>query len=332
MKKIRIVAFFTALLCFITAFNIPVFAVNESETDIEYILGDVDLNGKITAADARLALRCSAKLEKLSDVSMLAADYIGDGKITAADARAILKVAAGFSPDYVLPTAPVTTTEPATSAPATTQPVTETPVTSKIISVATICQYPNYPSGCESVAAVMNLNYYGINVTVDKFIDSYLPTGSAPNKNSSGVWYSSDPNEVFLGDPRSEKGWGIWATGLAKAINKCLDDYPGSYSVTVTYSETLDSLCEKYIVKNIPVLVWVTAYMKEPYQNITANIIGTKRTFTWISPNHCMLLVGFDENNYYFNDPITGKREKYSKSASNTAFKGNGSQAIIISK
>lgn len=60
-----------------------------------YILGDVNNDGKITAADARLALRISAKLETVrNDGQFLAADTDKNKKITAADARKILRVAA----------------------------------------------------------------------------------------------------------------------------------------------------------------------------------------------------------------------------------------------
>ena len=66
----------------------------------KYMLGDVNLDGKITAADARLALRISAKLENYpaadSDV-FKNTDVNADGKITAADARIILRVSAGLS-------------------------------------------------------------------------------------------------------------------------------------------------------------------------------------------------------------------------------------------
>lgn len=57
---------------------------------------DVDGNGKTTAADARLALRGSAKLENIEGVYAMASDVNGDGKITAADARKILRVSAGL--------------------------------------------------------------------------------------------------------------------------------------------------------------------------------------------------------------------------------------------
>lgn len=60
-----------------------------------YLLGDVNNDGKITAADARLALRISAKLETVrNDGQFLAADTDKNKKITAADARKILRVAA----------------------------------------------------------------------------------------------------------------------------------------------------------------------------------------------------------------------------------------------
>ena len=56
--------------------------------------GDVDGNGKITAADARLALRISAKLEKATELQTTVADMDKNGKITAADARKILRISA----------------------------------------------------------------------------------------------------------------------------------------------------------------------------------------------------------------------------------------------
>ena len=58
--------------------------------------GDVNFDGKVTSADARLALRCSAQIEVLSSESILAADVDIDGKVTAADARKILRVAVGM--------------------------------------------------------------------------------------------------------------------------------------------------------------------------------------------------------------------------------------------
>lgn len=59
-------------------------------------LGDVDLNGRVTASDARLALRYSARLEKLTAEQIANAAVLKrDGKtVRAADARKILRVSA----------------------------------------------------------------------------------------------------------------------------------------------------------------------------------------------------------------------------------------------
>ncbi|MBQ8209933.1 MAG: hypothetical protein IJZ35_05065 [Clostridia bacterium] len=66
----------------------------------QYLMGDANLDGKITAADAREVLRISAGLEDMpanDDVVFLNADVNGNGVITAADARIILRVTTGLS-------------------------------------------------------------------------------------------------------------------------------------------------------------------------------------------------------------------------------------------
>jgi hypothetical protein len=54
-------------------------------------LGDIDADGAVTSADARLALRYAVELQTLTRVQKLAADVDRDRQITAADARAILR-------------------------------------------------------------------------------------------------------------------------------------------------------------------------------------------------------------------------------------------------
>lgn len=63
---------------------------------ISILRGDVDNDGKITAADARTVLRTSAKIEALSGQNKLNADMNKDGIITAADAREVLRKSAGL--------------------------------------------------------------------------------------------------------------------------------------------------------------------------------------------------------------------------------------------
>ena len=73
---------------------------SESVATTTYLMGDVDLNGKVEAADARLALRVAAQLETLDEVQLILADVNADNKIIAADARSILRVSANLDPAF----------------------------------------------------------------------------------------------------------------------------------------------------------------------------------------------------------------------------------------
>ena len=65
---------------------------------IKHIPGDVDGNGKVESADARLALRASVKLENFvkGSTAFLAADVNKDGVIGSDDARHILRASVGL--------------------------------------------------------------------------------------------------------------------------------------------------------------------------------------------------------------------------------------------
>lgn len=129
----------SCILAFITVLSvyIPVYAQDlpsEDTSDMSVIAGDVDMNGKITASDARTVLRIAAQLELVSEAQMNAADFDGDSTVTSKDARYILRYAAGLDP-YKEPEAttkaPETTTkvqETTTKAPeTTTAPIVLTP-------------------------------------------------------------------------------------------------------------------------------------------------------------------------------------------------------------
>ncbi len=68
------------------------------------VTGDMDSNGKITAADARKILRVAAKIDSINGIYSVAADVNLDGSVTAADARKTLRVSANmeyFEETYV---------------------------------------------------------------------------------------------------------------------------------------------------------------------------------------------------------------------------------------
>ena len=84
----------------------------ETTTDsneLTFPLGDVDGDGKVTAADARRILRRAAKLVVFTNEENVRADVDKDGKITAKDARKVLRVSARLDTfDEVTTEAPTT--------------------------------------------------------------------------------------------------------------------------------------------------------------------------------------------------------------------------------
>ncbi len=199
------------------------------------------------------------------------------------------------------------------------------------LNVPFISQLGKYPNGCESVSTVMALQYAGIDITVDSFIENYLDMCSLPYYDASGKKWCQSPNEYFIGDPREKSGMFCYAPAIKKACDKFVD-YE-KYSVTELHGETLDSLCSKYINNGIPVVIWATISMSSPsLTGVQWRVVGTNETFNWVAPLHCVVLTGYDSDYYYFNDPIEGKNVSYLRSRVETAYRGMSSQAIVISK
>ncbi len=226
----------------------------------------------------------------------------------------------------VKPTTKTTTTSVITSASTSTAATKQDKDQHLIQGVPLICQFPEFPSGCESVASVMALQYAGEKISVTRFIDSYLNTGAVYRKD--GVLYGPDPYKSFVGDPRSQYALGCYAPVIENALVRYFGD---AARVKNTTGETFDTLCERYIAHNVPVLVWVSIYMKDTGQGNVWYTQDGKR-FQWITNEHCMLLVGYDEGGYYFNDPYSGKQLYYDKQLSARRYETFGRQSLVIIK
>ena len=175
----------------------------------------------------------------------------------------------------------------------------------KIIDAPFISQMPDYPTGCESVATVMALQHAGVHKTVLSFINSYLYRTSLP----------FDPNISFDGDPRDTRNsYGCYSPVIKKALDKCFQSPEISFYKAVELKNvSLQQLCSDYIDKDIPVIMWATIDMKPWYNGDHWYYNGKK--IQWIAPEHCLLLVGYDDEHYIFNDPLKSKPFTYYKKA-----------------
>lgn len=170
------------------------------------------------------------------------------------------------------------------------------------IDVPYINQSEKYPTGCESVTTVMLLHYLGYDISVDDFIKNYLRMRDFETRD--GMLYGPDPWEYFVGSPYNPDSFGCYAPVICEALGKILGD---TYEVCDETGKDLDELVETYLKHEMPVILWNSINMREPVIGPEWKLLDTGENFTWISNEHCMLLVGEDEDSYIFNDPYENR-------------------------
>lgn len=234
-----------------------------------------------------------------------------------AQARAIL--------DWAYARLPKPTTTTTTAPPETSEPQNAVPESYKITNVPIIDQRAHFPSGCESTAAVMALRHAGVDITVADFVDKHLKK-SFDFTYKDGQKYGPSPYEYFLGDPRSESAYGCMAPVIERALVSVLG---GSDRVRVATGMTMEELCERYISNGIPVIVWATIEMtKATYTD--SWILPDGSTYTWPNNEHCLVLTGYDDKRYYFNDPYSGRARSCLRDLGDQRYTDLGSQALVV--
>ena len=228
--------------------------------------------------------------------------------------------------ETVSPTAPKTSKAPP---PMTTSAHATVPVKlsgqKMLADVPIIAQYPDFPTGCESVSAVIALQYAGVDISVADFVDKYLDK-STHFYNENGKRYGPDPHKVFVGDPRSTASFGCMAPVIENAVKKIVGS---SMTVENKTGYTLPMLCKSYIDKGIPCVVWVSIGMLETYRSASWTLEDGS-TYYFPANEHCMVLIGYSDTHYYFSDPYRGEQVKYACALAEQRFEEMGRQALVV--
>ena len=160
------------------------------------------------------------------------------------------------------------------------------------LNVPCVMQFPELPTGCESVALTNLLLYHGFRLGKTTIADNYLP-------------YGSNYAVSFVGNPHSVNGAGVYPPGIVIAANRYLAAKGSSlraYDITGSSMEQLYS----YLDQGYPVLVWSTTGMASPH--VTGHQSYGGRTYPWFSQEHCVVLKGYNRrtNTVYVSDSISG--------------------------
>lgn len=167
-----------------------------------------------------------------------------------------------------------------------------------IDGVITYNQFPYYPTGCESVALYILLKYYNVDVTVSQIVND-LPKGDIPYYENE-ILYGGNPYLEFIGEPTSSSSFGVFD----KPIENVANNYKSGI-INATGTSLNDIL--KIVKSNRPVLVWTTGNLTLPYISRTWIYKPTLETINWISGEHAVVIVGYNENQIIISDPLKGK-------------------------
>lgn len=195
---------------------------------------------------------------------------------------------------------------------------------SKVILDAPITpQKPELYNGCEICSLTMLLKYAGIRVdkmTLTKKIKKDKTELVLDKKRNIVKW--GNPNDGFVGDITGRRmGYGVHLRPVIELLEKYL---PGK-SVNLT-GQPFDRILRS-IDRKRPVIIWATIDFTPPknFKLWKKNNKTVKVTFK----EHAVLLVGYDEDYCYINNPYNGmKNQKIRKEKSIISWRSMGSMAI----
>lgn len=167
-----------------------------------------------------------------------------------------------------------------------------------LIDVPYLDQTEDAPTGCEAVSCVMLLNYLGKDTDIKTFFDECMPKGDIEYR--GGEMWAPSPNDVFVGDPYTSDAMGCYAPVVENVLTDLIGD---EYEIVNETGTPMETLCTRYIDNGMPVVLWITINLRPYIEGPSWRLTDTGELFTWRSNEHCLLLVGYDEDHYIFNDP-----------------------------
>ena len=232
--------------------------------------GDVNLDGMVDENDISLAQSYVDGEIRLSFRQWASVEMTGDNVVNEADVNAVKnKVLSGMSDEPTV-----------------------------MLDVMEYCQYPDYPTGCESVSLYMLLKYYDIDVTVDDIYD-LLPMGLQPYDDEEGVRHGANPEYEFVGDPRSAMSYGVFHKPIAKVAQYFKPGVKAEQNASINDIKAI-------LDTGNPVLAW---YVSQPMRDIMYRwswIDENNTTVSWPGGEHAIVICGYDDTSLTYRDPNAG--------------------------
>lgn len=208
-----------------------------------------------------------------------------------------------------------------------------------------------YPTGCEAVSATMAARYSGYNISAYQVIAA-TPTDEKGKREETKIvevtvehineetgetelitqtqeqtdWYGGNPFEVFVGHPSkglAAGSYGCFAKPITIALEAC------GVPATNISGCSIDTVFN-YVANGKPVIVWCKKNAGDLTEGVTWKYEDGSGSFKELVGEHCAVLIGYDGEYVYLNDPSAGKNVKQPRSKFVSNWYKLFNQAVII--
>lgn len=188
-----------------------------------------------------------------------------------------------------------------------------------IPNVPIINQYPDYPSGCESIALLILLKYAHVEVTPYQ-LTTILKKAPQPYY-VNNTRYGNDPESYFIGNPTDVYGYGVYERPIIEVASKFKSGIKN-----VTGSSLNEVLW--IVMQGNPVQVWVamdgvsTYYLYSWIDVLSGKVIYYPASF------HSLVIIGFNGSQIITSDPSIGAIRYYDRYSFEQSYNFFGKRAI----
>jgi len=208
-----------------------------------------------------------------------------------------------------------------------------------------------YPTGCEAVSAAMAARFSGYNVTSETIINN-TPTDTLGKRQEvikkevvkevfnketeqmeqvivieeETIWVAENPFKYFVGHPsrnRKEGSYGCYAEPIAVALRN------SGVPCSNISGCSVDTLYEN-IRNGKPVVIWCKSRGEDLVEGVTWKYPDGSGEYLELVGEHCAVLIGYDGEYIYLNDPSVGQNAKQPKGKFESNWYKLHSQAIVI--
>lgn len=194
-------------------------------------------------------------------------------------------------------------------------------------NVPLISQVGEYPNGCEIVSTVMLLQYYKFNLSVNDFIDKYLPYEELDYQDNTTI--GPDPSQYFVGNPYNYNGRGTLSPTITTSLNNYFKAVNSAYKAKNITGENIYTIASY----KTPVVIWTTVDFTEVQSLYTWYSKDKNQIYYYPRNSHTVVLVGEDDDYFYINDPLNADEvQKVDKGSLEESFDTNARQAVMVYK